>query len=80
MFYADNKEGYDENDYNYPSDNYLSSVEYTYDDYPSDEPEKPILVNPMMITNDSEKLINEGHTIKLPCIVDKLGNQKIAIL
>ena len=76
MTFADNTKDYGGNDYtydDYPSVDYLNSAEYDpVENYPKEE-ETPIIVNPIMISKDTEQIIDEGHMIKLPCIVDKLG-------
>lgn len=59
----------------YTSDSY----EYDYpEDYSSDddflnENEKVVHTIPQFVSKPIEQMVNEGETIKLPCIVDKLG-------
>ena len=42
------------------------------DDYLSQD-EKVVHTNPTFISDSTNQLVNEGETIKLPCLVDKLG-------
>ena len=72
--YAEKTADYYADDYNYSSD----------DEYPNGdghdgvngllgEDEKVIHVTPQITSKTSDELLNEGDTIKLPCLVDKLG-------
>ena len=42
------------------------------DDYLSQD-EKVVHTNPTFFSDSTNQLVNEGETIKLPCLVDKLG-------
>ena len=61
----------DDSDYSYPSDD-----DYVYpsdgDDY-TNEHEKVVHFTPTFTSTGTNQLVNEGDTIKLPCLVDKLG-------
>ena len=74
MPYAEKTADYYSDDYNYSSDDeYLNGDGHDgYNGLLGDH-EKPIHVTPQMTSKPLEELINEGSTIKLPCIVDKLG-------
>jgi len=69
---------YSSDDYNYSNDN---------DDY-LNKNEQVVLTTPTLISTSSNQLVNEGDTIKLPCLVDKLdgftilwkkGNDVVAV-
>lgn len=60
----------DDGGYSYPSDD-----DYVYpsdNDY-ANEHEKVVHFNPTFLSTGTNQLVNEGDTIKLPCLVDKLG-------
>jgi len=57
-----------------PDDYYSSDDYYSYssdDDYLSSE-EKVVHTNPEFLSDSTNDWVNEGETIKLPCLVDKL--------
>jgi hypothetical protein len=54
---------------------YYADDYYTSDDEYVDEQEKVVHRNPKFISQSTNQLVNEGETIKLPCLADKLGNQ-----
>ena len=60
---------YSSDDYNYSNDN---------DDY-LNKNEQVVLTTPTLISTSSNQLVNEGDTIKLPCLVDKLGKKIFAL-
>ena len=71
--YAEKTADYYADDYNYSSDDYPNGDgDDNLQNHLGDD-EKPIHVNPKMISKDSDELINEGDIIKLPCVVDTLG-------
>ena len=73
MPYAEKTADYYADDYNYSSDDYPNGDgDDNLQNHLGDD-EKPIHVNPKMISKDSDELINEGDIIKLPCVVDTLG-------
>lgn len=64
-----------------PDDYYSSDDYYSYssdDDYLSSE-EKVVHTNPEFLSDSTNDWVNEGETIKLPCLVDKLGKVKSSI-
>jgi len=70
--YAEKTADYYADDYNYSSDDYPNGDgDDNLQNHLGDD-EKPIHVNPKMISKDSDELINEGDIIKLPCVVDTL--------
>ena len=52
---------------------YYSDDYYNSDDEYADEQEKVVHRNPKFLSQSVNQLINEGETIKLPCLADKLG-------
>ena len=52
---------------------YYSDDYYSADDDYLNEAEKVVHRTPEFVSSSSNQLINEGDTIKLPCLVDKLG-------
>ena len=56
-------------DYDYSSDDY----DTYYSDDNNYQDEKVVHTNPTFLSDPTNQLINEGETIKLPCLVDKLG-------
>lgn len=61
--YTDSEE-YNEN---YPDDDYSADEDYL------NENEKVVHTIPEFISEEVDLIVNEGETIKLPCLVDKLG-------
>ena len=57
-------------DYYYSSDDYDS---YSQDDDYLSQDEKVVHTEPIFTSDSTNQLVNEGETIKLPCLVDKLG-------
>jgi len=55
-------------DYDYSSDDY----DTYYSDDNNYQDEKVVHTNPTFLSDPTNQLINEGETIKLPCLVDKL--------
>ena len=58
-----------------PDDYYSSDDYYSYssdDDYLNHD-EKVVHTNPTFLSDSTNDWVNEGETIKLPCLVDKLG-------
>ena len=58
-----------------PSDYYADDYYNADDEYAdeADEQEKVVNRNPKFISQTTNQLVNEGETIKLPCLADKLG-------
>ena len=54
----------------YADDYYNADDEYADE---ADEQEKVVHRNPKFISQTTSLLVNEGETIKLPCLADKLG-------
>lgn len=54
----------------YADDYYNADDEYADE---ADEQEKVVHRNPKFISQTTNQLVNEGETIKLPCLADKLG-------
>ena len=64
-----------------PDDYYSSDDYYSYssdDDYLNHD-EKVVHTNPTFLSDSTNDWVNEGETIKLPCLVDKLGKVKSSI-
>ncbi len=57
-----------------PAD-YSADDYYNADDEYLDEQEKVVHKNPKFISKGTTQMINEGDTIKLPCMADTLGKQ-----
>ena len=74
--HTETKSEYDGNQSDYGSH---SSDDFRYEDgdnsIENDYEEEEITIDsyPNMLSKDSEKIINEKATIKLPCLVDKLS-------
>jgi len=54
----------------YADDYYNADDEYADE---ANEQEKVVHRNPKFISQTTNQLVNEGETIKLPCLADKLG-------
>ena len=66
---AQNNKGEKTSDY-YADEYYNADDEYADE---ADEQEKVVHRNPKFISQSTNQLVNEGETIKLPCLADKLG-------
>ena len=56
---------YEEKDYDYEADNETNEIE-------NDADSTKVFPTPIFTTESSNMIVNEGDTVRLPCIVDRL--------
>ena len=77
MPYAEKTADYYSDDYNYSSDDYPNGDGDDKVQNHLGDRDEVIHRIPVMMSKDSDELINEGDIIKLPCVVDTLGKSYI---
>ena len=60
----------------YADGDYGEEGDYSSDDDYLNENERIVNTVPEFVSRQTDQLVNEGDTIKLPCLVDKLGKEK----